>query len=52
MIEIQQKFTELILTTSNISCIKTRKKVQKMNDKKIVSKKNSDYFFTEVYVES
>ena len=23
-----------------------------MNDKKIVSKKNSDYFFTEVYIKS
>ena len=23
-----------------------------MNDKKIVSKKNSDYFFTEVYIAS
>ena len=49
MIEIQQKITELILTTSHISCIKTRTKYKKMNDKKIVSKKNSDYFFTEVY---
>ena len=39
MIEIQQKITELILTTSHISCIKTRTKYKKMNDRKFVLKK-------------
>ena len=50
MIEIQQKLLELILTTTHISFIKIRANNKKLNCNKFVSKKDSDYFFTGVYM--
>ena len=50
MIEIQQKSVDLILTSSHILCMKIRINNKKINCKKFVSKKNSDYFFTWVYM--
>ena len=50
MIEIQQKSIRLTLTTSHILGMKTKIKQQKINCKTFMSKKDSNYFFTGMYM--